>query len=160
MEKLIDILNRELEAYNRFLGLLDDQHKMIISRNLEGLNETDNELDLLAIKVSELEKIRIDITKDVSGKLKLSDKDLKLRDLLPRLDSVSSGRLHLLREAIVGAHKQVEEKSMRNKLLIEKARELISETMKIISRRSSPVYDKPGPEKPRVFDSSLVNRSI
>ena len=160
MERLISILNQELETYNRFLNLLDDQHKMIISRDLEGLGETDYELDLQNSKVYDLEKERMEIVDDISKRLKLDKSNIKLRDLLPRLDSVSSNRLHLLREEIMGAHKKIEEKSIRNKLLIERSRELISETIKIISRRPSPVYNKPGPGKSEVFESSLVNRSV
>lgn len=160
MERLISILNQELKTYNRFLNLLDDQHKMIISRDLEGLSETDYELDFQNAKLYDLEKERREIVDDISKRLKLDKNNIKLRDLLPRLDSVSSNRLHLLREAIMGAHGKIEEKRMRNKLLIESSRELISETLKIISRRPSPVYNKPGPGKSEVFESNLVNRSV
>jgi hypothetical protein len=37
---------------------------------------------------------------------------------------------------------------------------LIFETMKIISRKPSPVYHKPGPEKAGAYEGSLVNRSV
>ena len=160
MKRLIDILNQELEIYNRFLSLLDNQHKTIISRDLKGLNDTDSELDLLGLKVFELEEARIETVKEISEKLELDENDVKLRDLLPRLDKVTSNRLYLLREAILTAHKKIEEKSMRNKLLIEKSRELIAQTMKIISQKPSPVYNKPGPARPEVTESNLVNRSV
>ena len=160
MEKLVSILDKELEIFNKFLNLLDDQHKQIISRNITDLNKTDNELDILSIKANDLERKRTTI---INEHVKNSDlcieEDITLRELLPQLDNVTGNRLILLRESIIDAHKRIEEKSMRNKILIDKSRKLISESMRIINGRPSPIYNKPGPIKTEVYEGSIVNHS-
>ncbi|MCD6162442.1 MAG: flagellar export chaperone FlgN [candidate division Zixibacteria bacterium] len=161
MKKLVDILDQELETFNKFLILLDDQHKQIISRNIADLNKTDNELDLLSIKANDLEKRRMLILKENIKNCNLNEEEnITLRDLLPQLDNVSSNRLVLLRESIIDAHKRIEEKSMRNKILIDKSRKLISESIRIINGRPSPIYNKPGPNKTGVYEGSIINHSV
>jgi len=160
MKKLADILNQELDTFNRFLTLLDAQHKQIVSRDLTDLNKTNSEIDLLSNKTHILEKMRIEEVRNISRQLKLNQNNLKLGDLLPRLDSITSNRLQQLRQAILTAHKYVEEKSRRNKQLIEKSRKLIFESMKIMSSRPSPVYNKPGPTRENIHEGGLINRSV
>jgi len=159
MVDLTDILNQELETFNRFLQLLDQQHKQIVSRNLEDLGKTNNELDILCNKAHFLEKKRIEAVADISMKFKFKDNEPKLSDLLPRLDRISSQKLQLLRGSIQDAHSRVEEKSARNQRLIEKSRKLIAESMKIIASRPSPVYKKPGPGQADIREGNLINRS-
>ena len=160
MEKLTEILNQELEVFNRFLGLLDQQHKQIISREIEALSGTNTELDMLSGQARLLEKKRVAEVSKISEKFDLSGNNIQLRDLLPRLDRESSHQLRMLRESILGAHKQAEEKSLRNKKLIERSRQLIAESMKIITARPAPVYQKPGPNQQTTRDTNLVNRSV
>jgi len=160
MKKLADILNQELDTFNRFLTLLDAQHKQIVSRDLTDLNKTNSEIDLLSNKTHILEKRRIEEVRNISKQLKLNQDDLKLGDLLPRLDSITSNHLQQLRQAILTAHKYVEEKSRRNKQLIEKSRKIIFESMKIMSSRPSPVYNKPGPTRENIHEGGLINRSV
>jgi flagellar biosynthesis/type III secretory pathway chaperone len=159
MEKLTEILNQELEAFNRFLALLDQQHKQIVSRDLEGLNNTNSELDLLCNKTNYLERKRIDAVNDISVMTKYKGDNLKLSDIIPRLDKMSSQNLLMLRESIQIAHQRIAEKSMRNEKLIEKSRKLIAESMKIITSRPSPVYKKPGPGQAAITEGSLISRS-
>ena len=59
MVDLTDVLNQELETFNRFLSLLDQQHKQIVSRDLAELSKTNTELDILCNKAHYLEKKRI-----------------------------------------------------------------------------------------------------
>jgi flagellar biosynthesis/type III secretory pathway chaperone len=160
MADLTDILNEEFETFNRFLALLDQQHKQIVSRDLAELSKTNTELDILCNKAHFLEKKRIEAVNGISSKLKFKSDKLKLSDLLPRLDKVSSQKLQLLREAIQSAHARVEEKSRRNHRLIEKSRQLIAESMKIIASRPSPIYQKPGPGQAELREGNIINRSV
>ena len=160
MEKLTEILNQELEIFDEFLQLLDQQHKQIISRDIEELNKTNTRLDLLSQKANHLEKNRIEIVEEIAGRPEFQKDGLTLSDILPKLDRVSGNRLKLLRDSIKNTHQRIEEKSVRNKKLIENSRKLISDSMKILAKRPSPVYQKPGPAQPAIREGSLVNRSI
>jgi hypothetical protein len=160
MENLTEILNQELEVFNLFLNLLDTQHKQIISGDLEGLGNTNTKLDLLTDQAQLLEQRRLEIVGNLSAELDLTDSQIKLNDLIPHLDRSLGNRLRLLRESILGAHNQVEAKSARNKQLIDKSRNLIAESLRIITTRPSPVYQKPGPVQPAMREGNLVNRSV
>jgi len=159
MVDLTDILNQELETFNKFLLLLDQQHKQIVSRDVAELGKTNTELDILCNKAHFLEKKRIEAVNNISLTLKFKGDRLKLSDLLPRLDRISGQKLQLLRESIQNAHSRVEEKSKRNQRLIEKSRQLIAESMKIIASRPSPTYQKPGPGQAEISEGNLINRS-
>jgi flagellar biosynthesis/type III secretory pathway chaperone len=160
MKELTDILNQELDSSNRFLVLLDNQHRQLVCRDLEGLNKTNAELDLLCNKIGDFEKKRQKIVKNISGQMKLSSDNLTLNDILSRLDGISSNRLQQLRKAILDVHRRIEEKRKRNEYLIEKSRNLVAESVKILSSRPSPVYGRPGPTKFENHEGKIVNRAI
>lgn len=160
MKKITDILNQELDSSNKFLVLLDDQHRQLACRDLEGLNKTNAELDLLCNKVSDLERKRQRIVEDVSKHMKLNSGNPTLNDILLRLDGISSKPLQQLREAIIDAHRHIEEKRRRNEFLINKSRKLIAESMKILSSKPSPVYSQPGPAKVKAGGGKVVNHAV
>ncbi|OQX92724.1 MAG: hypothetical protein B6D58_01430 [candidate division Zixibacteria bacterium 4484_95] len=160
MKKLTDILNKELDSYNRFLVLLDDQHQQLACRDLEGLNKTNAELDLLCNKVSELERERQKIVKDISKRMELSPSNLTLDDILSRLDGISNESLQQLRKAIVDTHEHIEEKRKRNEFLINKSRQLITKSVKILSSKPSHVYGQPGQSKVKARGGKVVNHAV
>lgn len=160
MERLANILNQELEVFNRFLVLLDQQHKQIINKQLEELNNTSMQLDLLTGKIRHLESRRMKAVNKIAGELDLAEKSPKLRDILPHLRSDSSNRLHLLRKAILSAHKQAEEKSLRNKRLCEKSRRLIADSMQAIAKQPSPVFHESCHNRPAMSGSRLVKNTV
>lgn len=160
MKKLTDILNQELDSSNRFLILLDDQHRQLVCRDLEGLNKTNAELDLLCNRISDFEKKRQKIVENISERMKLNPDNLTLSDILSRLDGISSKSLQQLREAILDVHRRIEEKRKRNEFLIEKSRYLITKSMKILSSRPSPVYSRPGQTIVKNHEGKVINRAI
>jgi len=159
MEELVEILSQELETFNRFLSLLDDQHKKIVSRDLAGLTAINSEFDMLNVKAHLLEKKRQAIVVGLAGGSGESAAQTTLSELLPGIDELSGQRLLQLRQAILEANRQVEEKSIRNKNLIAKSRQLIAGSMKIIAGRPSPVYERPKPTNNARREGLLVNRS-
>jgi hypothetical protein len=159
MNELTEILGKELETFNRFLFLLDEQHKQVVRRDLAGLGNTNSELDLLCNQASELERARQSIVQSISNQMNIESTNLRLSDLLERLDQISSNRLNALRQAILDVHQKIEEKSIRNRFLIDKSRNLIAESMKILANRPSPVYQRPQSDKTKPPLSKLVNWS-
>jgi flagellar biosynthesis/type III secretory pathway chaperone len=160
VEQIAEILNQENEVFNQFLNLLDCQHKQIINGDLEELKQTNSRLDMLSERAQVLEQRRTALVDSISDELKLADEKVRLVDLLPHIDKFSSNRLQILRESILGAHKQIQAKNIRNKKLIDKSRQLIAESLKIITARPSPTYQKPGPGQTAVREANLINRSI
>jgi flagellar biosynthesis/type III secretory pathway chaperone len=160
MGNLTKILIQELAVLSRFLNLLDQLQKQIVSRKLEKSNETDLQLDMLSNQAQLLEKKRMKIVDEMSRKLDLTGSNASLCDLLPRLGCGSNKRLQLLRESILRAHRQAEQKRKKNKRLIDKSQKLITESMKIISNQPPTIFHKSGPSQRAMTVGSLIYRSM
>jgi hypothetical protein len=160
MKELTEILGQELETFNRFMFLLDEQHRQLVKRDIEGLNMTNSELDMLCNKATDLEKGRQSIVQEISKQMNIESDNIKLNDLLERLEGISSDRLKSLRQAILDIHEKIERKSAQNRFLIDKSRNLIAESIKILSSRPSPVYQNPRPDRVYGGEGKLVNRSV
>jgi hypothetical protein len=159
MDELADILNQELETFNHFLILLDDQNRQIAKNDIESLAKTNADLDLLSNQASDLERYRQSLTEEISSQMKLENHNPSLNELISRLEGISTERLQTLRRAILEVHSKIAEKSKRNKFLIDKSRFLITESMKIMSGRPSATYERPRAEKMANGEGGLVNRS-
>jgi DNA repair exonuclease SbcCD ATPase subunit len=159
MDELADVLNQELETFNRFLVLLDDQNRQIAKNDIESLAKTNADLDVLSNQASDLERFRQSLTEEISAQMRLENHNPSLNELLSRLEGISSERLQTLRRAILEVHSKIAEKSKRNKFLIDKSRFLIAESMKIMSSRPSATYERPRAEKMANGEGGLVNRS-
>jgi hypothetical protein len=160
MDELANTLNQELDTFNRFLVLLDDQNRQIAKNDINALAKTNADLDMLSNQAGDLERYRQSLTQELSEQLKFEKNNPTLNDLMNRLDSISSERLQRLRQAILEVHKKIAEKSRRNKFLIDKSRFLIAESMKIIGNRTPATYERPRIEKIAVNEGNLVNRSV
>jgi hypothetical protein len=160
MEELSNILNQELDTFNRFLVLLDDQNRQIAKNDIDALAKTNADLDLLSNQASDLERYRQSLTQELSAQLKFEKHNPTLNDLVNRLDGISSERLQRLRQAILEVHKKIAEKSRRNKFLIDKSRFLIAESIKIIGNRPNATYERPRADKIASSEAGLVNRSV
>ena len=159
VDELTGVLSQELETFNNFLSLLDEQHRQIAKNDIDGLTKTNAELDLLSNQAGDLERRRVAITEKISGQMSLDRSNPTLNELLDRLDGFSPERLKSLRQAILDVHDRIVKKSERNKFLIDKSRYLIAESIKILGNRPTPTYARPRRENMAVADGSLVNRS-
>jgi flagellar biosynthesis/type III secretory pathway chaperone len=159
IDELKDTLNQELETFNRFLVLLDEQHRRIAKNDIDGLEKISADLDLLSNQAADLERQRQAVTKNISGSINLENPNPTLSELLARLEGISPDGLIDLRQAIIDVHEKIVEKSTRNKFLIDKSRFLIAESMKILSSRPAPTYARPRPENMAAADRNLINRS-
>ena len=87
MENLIEILNKESEGYE---GLLETSRKkttVIIKGDLEALTQLTEEEQTKTDKILNLEKKRIEVTKDMANVLNMDVNTLKLTKLVDVLSS-------------------------------------------------------------------------
>jgi len=159
MDNLAEILDQELETFNRFLDLLDTQHKQIISNDVEALDKTNTELEVLGMQTTRLEKLRLHEVDKIARDYNFRDKSPKIKDIIPKLDSLNKSRMETLRNSILSTHRLIERKTQRNKRLIDKSRKLINESMNIICQKPVPTYQKNGPEDKSNNEGRLLNRS-
>jgi len=158
MDALIDILKQELKTSCKFLTLLGDEHKYLLIGDTGGCGGIDSELDRLLDQAQKLEITRLQIVGGLSEKFGVH-KDRVIPDLAPRLQTKLTHKLGLLRQSIIDARRDVEERRKRNRALIERSQELISESNEVLTRNLTLVCGKPDPPVRGVAGSSLVTQS-
>ncbi len=157
-KNLAEILGSELEIFDRFLRLLDEQHRCLIKSDIEALNRVNSELEGLSNQADQFEFRRQEIAREVASRLNIDGDRPNLNGIIEKLDSLSRNRLQDLRNSILDVHKKVEQKSRRNRFLIDRSRNLIAESMRLIADRPAPTYSK-NPANARNGEGVVLDRS-
>jgi flagellar biosynthesis/type III secretory pathway chaperone len=137
INKLIEIIGREAGLFESFLALLEQQQKMLVSNDLEGLNHvTDRQREKLVesqLLNKEREQLieRIRVANAIEG-------DLNVTRLLAMVDENQAARLLHLKGLIYGLHDQIAEVRNQNAMLLSRSRQYIGKMMEMLSRVNSP----------------------
>jgi hypothetical protein len=145
LRELESILNAEQDLFSVYLEELTEQQKHLIENNLDGLNNSIREINLLAQKVLTLERERKDVIKRISGKLRLDKDDITLNNLLARFTGRNSEELERLRNTILDTHVKATVQKERNKFLIKQSMIVIRQTVNYLNEKNNPgiTHDKP-----------------
>ena len=156
VDQLIKTLGREAALFEKFLGLLEDQQRMLVKNNVEGLKEVTAELHE---KLSEswllndqreklVEEIRV--TNAIEG-------DLNVTRLLEIVEENQADKLIRLRELINNLNDKIATTRDQNAMLLNRSREYIHKTMEMLSRINGP---KTGYAADGVIDMSSCNVAL
>ncbi len=157
-KNLAEILSSELEILDKFLSLLDEQHRCLVKSDIETLAKVNSEIEGLSNQADRFEFRRQEIVKEMASRLNIEADRPNLSGIIEKLDSLSQDRLHDLRNSILDVHKRVEQKSRRNRFLIDRSRNLIAESMRLIAGRPAPIYSR-NPANTRNGEGVVVDRS-
>ena len=134
MEELIATLEKEKEAYQELLPVVEQKTQAIIANDLKKVQEI-TELEQAVIgKVNGLEKKRMDIMGNIGIVLNKKTSDLTLPNLMKLLDRQPKEQQTLkeIHQELVALLKRVSEVNGHNKNLIEQSLEMISYNMNLI----------------------------
>jgi hypothetical protein len=137
INKLIEIIGREAVLFESFLALLEQQKKMLVSNDLDGLNHvTDRQREKLVesqLLNKEREQLieRIKVANAIEG-------DLNVTRLLEMVDENQAERLLHLKSLIYGLHDQIAEVRNQNAMLLNRSRQYIGKMIEMLSRVNSP----------------------
>ena len=161
IDELIKIIGREATLFESFLELLEQQQKMLVENNLDGLNQVTAEqherLTESQMLNSQREKVVAKIKKD-----KNIEGDLNITRLLSLIDQQQADRLEQLQNLIIGLNDKIIETRNQNAILLNRSREYISKTMDMLSRINtpkSPTYGQTG-ESEAQQNSLAIDRRI
>ncbi len=134
MENLIDILNQESDEYEKLLELSQKKTPVIVSGNLENLQKITDEEQVLASRIANLEKKRIEVTADIANVLNKDVTTLKLKNLI----EVLAGR-PVEQKALADTHDRLQSSvrglqrvNEQNKELLENALEMVGFEMNLL----------------------------
>lgn len=149
VDELVDLLNREASIFAEFLDSLEEQKDALVSADTDKLiATTERQRELLALSRTFDIRRRLLVAK-LAEQNELEG-DLNISRLLEVASVDQGGRLSAVRDTIIELESKLADRSERNAFLINKSRELVAETLKVISRVASPPekgvgYTRQGP---------------
>ncbi len=133
VSELIQVLNQEAGLFASFLDLLDRQKEMLVTNNIDGLNQvTAEQREKLAFSRI-LDVRRRNLIQEVARQNDIEG-DVTVSRLLESVSAEQGAQLSMMRDTILDLNEKIEEGRQRNSFLIEKSRVLVSETLKMINR--------------------------
>ncbi len=160
INKLIDIIGREAALFESFLELLERQRQMLVTNDLNGLNEVTEQQRRALIESRLLNRQREELVAQIKESHAL-DGDVTVSRLLELADENQAERLRMLRDSILGLNEKITQTRNSNALLLNQSREFISNTIKMLTqiRSPQPTYIKSGVNADRASNSMLDRRA-
>ncbi len=140
-EELINVLEKEHEAYDRLIPITERKTRVIISGDLEELQKITDEEQSVVDQVSALEKKREEIIINMGTVLNRDPKTLKLKMMVKLLEKrpQEQKRLANLHDLLSAQLKRVAAQNDKNKMLINQSLEMIQFELNLIqSSRMTP----------------------
>ena len=139
MENLINVLEQEGTAYEELLVLSMKKTPIIVSGDLEGLQQITDEEQMVVARINHLDIKREEVTKDIANVLNKDVKLLKLVDIIHMLSQrpVEQKQLataHDKLKDVVGQMKRVNE---HNQELIKQSLEMVEFDLNLIHAMKS-----------------------
>jgi len=135
--KLIDIISKEAALFESFLELLERQKQMLVTNNVDGLNEL---TALQQEKLSEsraLSRRREQLLNRIKQDHTL-DGDVTMARLAALADEDQAARLMQLRSVILSLNEKINDARNTNAMLLNQSREFVAKTMSLLARMNSP----------------------
>jgi len=127
MENLIEVLNQESDEYEGLLALSQRKTPIIVSGNLEDLEKITDEEQNLVIRINQLERKRVDVTKDIANVLNRDVDSLKLSNLIEMLAARPKER-----DQLAAAHDRLRASVYGLQRVNEQNRELLTNALEMV----------------------------
>ena len=131
IEKLEGYLSLQKENYEQYLVLADDQKRALINSDIEALNKLNVEVDKISIRISEIEKARLDLMEELSGIA--GEKIKKLDDLFKYFQHERENEIRTLAKTLKDALLDTQRMNIVNTGLIQQQRKYVQSTMAIVT---------------------------
>ncbi len=137
INELIDIVSREAALFESFLELLEQQKEMLVTNNLEGLNEVTARQQQRLLESRHLDRSREEIVERIKAVNEIEG-DLSVARLLELVDANQAERLLQLKDLILSLNVKIGETRNTNAMLLNQSREFIARTMAALAKINNP----------------------
>jgi len=158
IDRLIEIIGREASLFESFLALFEQQQKLLVANDAEGLKAVTEQLREKLVESRLLNEQREDVIGRVKSEQQIEG-DLNVSRLLEIVDDSQASQLMLLRDLITSLNDKIAHTRNQNALLLNKSREYIAKMMAMLSKvsRPEPSY-QPGGADQQVYNVALDRR--
>ena len=159
IDRLIEIIGREASLFESFLALFEEQQRMLVSNDADGLKEVTARLREKLLESRKLNQQREEMVRQIKRE-NLIEGDLNVTRLLKIVDDTQATQLVQLRDLISTLNDKIMKTRNQNAMLLNKSREYISNMMEMLSKMSSPesTYSAAGAADQQSYNVALDRR--
>jgi len=162
VEKLTPVLEEEIRVYRHLLESVRKEREILISADLDALNENNRTKEAMLIKIRELEAHRLTLAHEVCLHLGLQEEHPRLLEMARHLDSDLADKLRNIHSVLELLLRRVQEHNKQNEALVHAALTNITGAMNAIKGTLSekPTYQKKGEVEGHTSAGQLVRREV
>ncbi len=141
MENLLAVLEEESAEYEGLLELSQRKTPLVVSGNLEKLQQITDEEQILVSRLHNLEKKRVEVTADIANVLNRDVEKCKLTDLIEIMSArpEEQAKLAEVHDRLQSAVRELQRVNEHNRELLTNALEMVEFEMNLVqSMRSAP----------------------
>ena len=160
MESLVSVLEDQIKVYRHLLEVVRKEKDILISANLDELNENNKSKEAMLLKIRALESQRLKAAVDVCVSLNLSTEQPRLLEIAKHLVEAEADKLRNLHSVLELLLRRVQEYNRQNEILVQSALTNITGAMNAIkgTLEDKPTYKKKGEVESHTSSGQLVSR--
>lgn len=159
-DKLVNVLEEQITVYRHLLETVRKEKEILVSANLDDLNENNRTKEAMLIKIRALEAQRIKCAVDLAQGLGLSSEQPRLLELARHLEEARAEKLRNVHSVLELLLRRVQEFNKQNETLVQSALHNITGAMNAIkgTLQEKPTYQKKGEVEGQTSAGQLVSR--
>lgn len=157
---LVVVLEDQIRVYRHLLEIVRKEKDILVSANLDDLNENNRAKESMLLKIRSLEAQRLHVALEVFRALGLQGDYPRLLEMARHLDEVNSDKLRNIHSVLELLLKRVQEYNRQNEALVQAALTNITGAMNAIKNTlaDKPMYQKKGEVEGVTTAGQLVSR--
>jgi len=157
---LVSVLEEQIKVYRHLLEVVRKEKDILISANLDDLNENNKSKEAMLLKIRALETQRLATALDLGNALNLGKDQPRLLEIAKYLDDASADKLRNIHSVLELLLRRVQEYNRGNEVLVQSALNNITGAMKAIkgSLDDKSTYKKKGEVEGHTAAGQLVSR--
>jgi flagellar biosynthesis/type III secretory pathway chaperone len=146
LNSLVQTLEDQIKVYRHLLECVRKEKDILISANLDELNENNKLKEAMLLKIRALETDRIKFTTLVCSEMGLTQEEPRLLDIARKVDLQTSERIHSIHSTLELLLRRVQEHNQQNETLVNSALANITGAMNSIkgTLQEKPTYQRQG----------------
>jgi flagellar biosynthesis/type III secretory pathway chaperone len=159
---LITTLEEQIRVYRHLLDCVRKEKDILISANLDDLNENNRTKEAMLLKIRALEAHRLSVTAEVSSQLGLVGEAPRLLEIARHLEGDLADKLRNIHSVLELLLRRVQEFNKHNESLVQAALSNITGAMNAIkgTLAEKPTYQKKGEVEGHTSAGQLVRREV
>jgi flagellar biosynthesis/type III secretory pathway chaperone len=160
MTALIDVLENEIKVYRHLLDVVRKEKDILISANLDELNENNRTKEAMLLKIRALEAQRLKVSVEAYQELGLNGEHPRLLEMAKHVDDDCAEKLRNIHSVLDLLLRRIQEFNRQNEELVQSALTNVTGAMNAIkgTLQEKPTYQKKGEIEGHASAGQLVSR--